>query len=165
MARSRENPQLVIGIFPIFFKITERQYPVFQSLVTVEVSESPSFVSITVLGRIGTIGGGGGVIMLPSESESLVGGPLPFAQYPISTDPRAAICLFQDTGFTVKSPLVFEKYPPQELEMVALLRLKKKLDHVAGVASVFLSVIFTQNPVFQSEVIVCVAASPLAKSV
>lgn len=63
----------------VFLSTTLRQYPAFQSLVTVDTSESPSLLNVTVVGRMEDGGGGGGVTT-PSDILRSVGRPDPLAQ-------------------------------------------------------------------------------------
>lgn len=163
-ARSKDIFQLVIGVLVrVFLRVIFRQYPVFQSLATVDMRESQSLLIFIVVGRIDE---GGGVIMIsPPETSRFVGRPLPLAQYPTLILLPAGIFVFQDAGFTRYLPSLIVCVPPHKLVIVEFCNEKENSDQVVSVFPVFLRDTFSQNPLPQSEVLDCDISIPPAKTV
>lgn len=152
---SKDILQLVIGVVVVFLRTTFRQYPLFQSAVTLATSESPFVLSVTTPGRADDTGGvvGTGVV-LPTRP-GLVGRPDHWAQYPTSVDHPGAIFWFQFSDFTVYESSIWETLPPQRPVIIALLRTKLNSDQDTSAVHVFLREIFSQKPIPQSDVIDC----------
>jgi hypothetical protein len=81
----------VIGVVPVFLRTTFRQYPLFQSPVTLATSESPLALSVTTLGRSTDDGGGVSVDVVDAVRFRLVGRPAHCPQYPTSVELPGAI--------------------------------------------------------------------------